>query len=282
VNPAVQECFVELGGGRLRYLRAGTGPPLVLLHGLLGYSFSWRFTMPALAPYATVYAPDMLGAGFSDYPPAMDYTMPAHARRLLLFAEVLGLESFDLLGTSHGGAVAMFAAALSRKSRVRVRRLILSGPVNPWSTHGRRLAPLMGTPLGSFVFKHTMGRMRFLQQFWLRRLYGDASRIPPGTLEGYRAPYRDLERFNYGLQIVRTWNADLRALETIMPDIADSPALLLWGTRDVAVSYASAVPLRQVFRHCRVVAWEGVGHLPYEEVPEPFNRELISFLSLKL
>ena len=59
---------MEMDGARMRYLRAGSGPALILLHGLLGYSFSWRYTMPALVPYAKVYAPDMLGAGFSDRP----------------------------------------------------------------------------------------------------------------------------------------------------------------------------------------------------------------------
>ena len=84
---------------------------VVLLHGLLGYSFSWRFTMPALAPYAAVYAPDMMGAGFSDRPAGIDHSMRGTARRLLQFVERLGISSFDLLGTSHGGAVAMMAAA---------------------------------------------------------------------------------------------------------------------------------------------------------------------------
>jgi len=53
----------------MRYLSAGSGPPLLLVHGLLGYSFSWRFTIPALAQHATVYAIDLLGTGFSDRPP---------------------------------------------------------------------------------------------------------------------------------------------------------------------------------------------------------------------
>ena len=66
LGEGVEECWMDFDGARMRYLRAGSGPPLILLHGLLGYSFSWRYTLPALAPYATVYAPDMLGAGFSD------------------------------------------------------------------------------------------------------------------------------------------------------------------------------------------------------------------------
>jgi len=87
--------------------------------------------MPALAPYATVYAPDMLGAGFSDRPAGIDHSMRGTAQRVLRFIAGLGITSFDLLGTSHGGAVAMFAAAqcLDGNSRLRLRRMVLVDPV---------------------------------------------------------------------------------------------------------------------------------------------------------
>src|SRR5271165_6396538 len=78
---------------RMRYLSAGSGPALLLVHGLLGYSFSWRFTIPALAQHATVYAIDLLGTGFSDRPPGMDCSFKASAQRLLQFMDKAGLES---------------------------------------------------------------------------------------------------------------------------------------------------------------------------------------------
>ena len=89
----IEECWMEIDGARMRYLRAGSGPPLILLHGLLGYSFSWRYTMPALAPYAAVYAPDLLGAGFSDRPKGIDHSMRGTALRVLKFARSLELSS---------------------------------------------------------------------------------------------------------------------------------------------------------------------------------------------
>ena len=46
----IEECWMDFDGARMRYLRTGSGPPLILLHGLMGYSFSWRYAMPALAP----------------------------------------------------------------------------------------------------------------------------------------------------------------------------------------------------------------------------------------
>src|ERR1700745_4428933 len=93
----VEECWMDFDGSRMRYLRAGSGPPLILLHGLLAYSFSWRYTLPALSPYATAYAPDLLGAGFSDRPHGIDHSMRATALRVLSFVKKLGLSSFDLL-----------------------------------------------------------------------------------------------------------------------------------------------------------------------------------------
>jgi pimeloyl-ACP methyl ester carboxylesterase len=321
-DSSIEEHWLPIAGGRLRYLKAGSGRPLILVHGLLGYSFSWRFTMPALMPHATVYAIDNLGAGLSTAPAGLDCTVRAAAERVLQFADSLGLGEFDLLGTSHGGAVAMMAAALcadygvqaesvrndhahpasgqrksepvatderesdkrhperrsSKTGSSRGRRLILVAPVNPWSTRGRTLAPFLASPLGSLLFRHTVERWRGLDHLWLRRVFGDAAKIPPDSLAGYRIPILANHGFQYGAQIVKTWLADLADLESVLPKIRDCRALLIWGTKDRAVDFASAEPLRQNFSNARLVAFEGVGHLPYEECPQEFNQALIDFL----
>ena len=264
----------------MRYLRAGSGPTLVLVHGLLGYSFSWRFTFPALAPYFTVIAPDMLGAGFSDPAPRADSNMPATARRILQFAQQLGITSFDLLGTSHGGAVAMLAAAaaIQNKSLPQIRRLILVAPVNPYSAHGRRLAPFFGSRIGRWLFRNTVEKIPSLFPYWHQRMYGNRNKIPPGTLEGYMAPLRRPEVLEHALDIVRTWTPDLRELEACLPRLQTIPTLLMWGSKDGAVFASSVVPLSKHFSRVKTVMFPGVGHLPYEECAEEFNRELLDFL----
>jgi pimeloyl-ACP methyl ester carboxylesterase len=277
----IEECWMDVGGARMRYLRAGSGRALILLHGLLGYSFSWRYTMPALAPYATVYAPDMMGAGFSDRPIGIDHSMRGTAKRLLRFIAELGITSFDLLGTSHGGAVAMVAAAecLSGNTGLHLRRLVLVAPVNPYSAHGRNLAPFFGTPQGATLFRVAIARMSFLYPYWHARMYGDRRRIPPGTLEGYMAPLAKPGLFEHALSIVRTWTQDLRELETTLPKLASIPTLLMWGSNDTAVYASSAEPLAKVFRNSKSILFPGIGHLPYEECPEEFNQALIEFLT---
>jgi len=283
LSDGVEECWIELDGGRMRYLRAGSGPPLILLHGLMAYSFSWRYTLPALAPYATAYAPDLLGAGFSDRPRGTDHSMRATAARVLKFIEKLGLSSFDLLGTSRGGAVAMAAAAECMSAggcRARLRRLVLACPVNPYSPHGTWLAPFFASRVGATLFRSVIGRMPVLFPYLHARLYADRSKIPAGSLEGYIAPMVKPDFLEHALSIVRTWTADLRELEAILPKLAPIPTLLMWGDKDPAVYVSSMEPLSRHFAHVQTVVFPGVGHLPYEECPQEFNRELIKFLTL--
>jgi pimeloyl-ACP methyl ester carboxylesterase len=279
-SDGVEECWVEIDGARMRYLRAGSGPAVILVHGLLGYSFSWRFTIPALAPYATVYALDMLGAGFSDRPAGLDHSMYGTAQRVLRFASRLGIASFDLVGTSHGGAVAMMAAAesLERTSGGRVRRLVLVAPVNPYSSHGRWLAPAVGSGFGSVLFRTMIARMRVLYPYWHARMYGDRAKIPADAFEGYLAPLAKSNLFEHALSIVSSWTEDLRKLEATLPRLASFPTLLMWGSKDPAVYASSAARLQKYFPESKLIVFPGAGHLPYEECSEEFNRALIEFL----
>jgi pimeloyl-ACP methyl ester carboxylesterase len=276
---AAEERFVTIDGARMRYLQAGSGPPLILLHGLMGYSFSWRFTIPTLSQHATVYALDQLGTGFSDRPAQLDCRLCAMADRLFKFLDAIGVSSFDLLGTSHGGAVAMMAASmLSSRPHLHLRKLILVAPVNPWSAHGSRLAPFIGSPLGSTLFLRSVNYMGWTFPYWLARLYGDSKRIPAGTLEGYKAPVSIPGSFEYAVEIVSHWTRDLGELEQKIPKLADVPTLLIWGSADPAVYVQSAQKLRRHFKHCKVVVYPGVGHLPYEETPDQFNATVLEFL----
>jgi pimeloyl-ACP methyl ester carboxylesterase len=272
---SIEDHWITLDAARMRYLRSGSGPPLVLLHGLLGYSFSWRYAIPALACHATVHAVDMLGVGFSDRPPGLDAHLRANAERLLRFLDAVNVDSCDLLGTSHGGAVAMTTAALAPD---RIRRLILVAPVNPWSRPGRHLAAFLSHRLVASHFLRIAPLLAPFHGFFLRRLYGDPRRIRPGTLEGYSAPFLLPGAVEHGVRILRSWGPDLEELRGLLPRITSIPTLLLWGAEDAAVDPSSSEPLRHQFQNCQVRLFEGVGHLPYEEVPEEFNAAVAEFL----
>lgn len=271
----IREQRAIVDGANLRYLSAGNGPPLVLLHGLLAYAFSWRWIMPELAKHFTVYAPDMLGFGFSDRPRHAAHDLKSAARRILRFLDSENIASCDLMGTSYGGAVAMMAACLAPE---RFRTLILVDPVNPWSAFHKRRIEWLRRPAVAQLF------LALQPIFWCRRrrflepLYGDARRIRPGTMEGYETALRIPGTVHVALRILRTWQQDLRALEQLLPAIANIPTLLIWGEMDGAVDPASATQLAQIFRNHRLVIMPGVGHLPYEEWPEELARAVVEFL----
>jgi pimeloyl-ACP methyl ester carboxylesterase len=274
VESGIAECDVTVGGHRVRYLRSGSGPALVLVHGLLGHSFSWRFTIPALTPHFTVYAPDVLGIGYSDRVPGLDCSMRASAAHMIEFADAVGLRQFDLVGTSHGGALATIMAA---ESGGLIRRLALVAPVNPWSRAGWKRTGVIASPLGGWLFRTTFMRLDRLNSFVLTRLYADPSRIPPGTLQGYEEPLKIAGSVDYLLGVIRCWHRDVPALEPFYEKIR-VPTLLVWGDRDPAVLPSSAAQVQRAIRGSELVMMPGVGHLPYEEAPEEFNRVLLEFL----
>ncbi len=257
----------------MRYLRGGSGPALLLIHGLLGYSFSWRFNLAALAQHATVYAPDLLGVGYSERPRALDCSVRATAARMWRFLDELGIGQADILGTSQGGAVTMMMAALQPQ---RVRRLVLVAPVNPWSRHGRLLIRVLATRAGALAFRALQPVLT--PRYFLHRMYGDVRRVAPGTLEGYHAPLAVPGTVEHGLAILRCWHADLRELRSALPTISRIPTLLIWGSRDRAVPPDSAAKLAANFTSRKLVLLDGVGHLPYEEVPQEFNRIVLEYL----
>ncbi len=272
---SIQDHWITLDGGRMRYLRDGIGHPLVLVHGLLGYSFSWRYAIPAFAQHSTVYAVDMLGVGFSDRPQGLDSSLRANAERLLRFLDAAGIASCDLLGTSHGGAVCMMAAAIDPS---RIRRLVLVAPVNPWSHNGKRLASFLSHPLVAPLFLTAAPHLEFIHLYLLSRLYADRSRIRPGTLEGYSEPFSRPGTFRYELGILKSWHRDLEELQAAIPRLAEIPTFLLWGACDNAVVPESAIHLRKQFKQCDLKVFENIGHLPYEEAPDEFNLAVSSFL----
>jgi pimeloyl-ACP methyl ester carboxylesterase len=263
----------EIDGQQLRYLQAGSGPPVVLVHGLLGGSFCWRFNIPAIARRYTTLAVDLPGFGENDAPRHTDCSMQAQALRLAGLLEKLKLESVDVVGSSWGGAVAILLAANSKK----VRSLVLAAPVNPWSDAGGERIRFLNGRLGGTLLRLTIPVSRPLHHIALERMYGDPGRIPPGTLEGYSRMVMRPGRADNILNTLRSWENDGVALRGAISRVR-ARSLLIWGTRDGAVNLQSSEALMRVLPECERALIEGAGHLPFEETPDEFNRLTMDFL----
>jgi len=349
------ELWHSSGGQRMRYLRLAprqaqsqrARPPLVLIHGLLGYSFSWRHNLEAFAREREVYAVDLLGIGYSDHPlapqqtkdgfagdPALspqraksgfagdpatrsgsaDFSLHATAARMLEWLEALGLRNVDLLGTSHGGAVAMMMAALAPQRAKTglagapafssqqtkdglagnpavergqggdtvVGRLVLAAPANPWSQFGEKRLAFFGSGFGRWLITRSVSRSskvrRTVRSLALRRMYGDPAKVTAETVDGYDRIMDIPGTIEYALEIVRSWKPDMRELKARLPALSGVPALLLWGSLDRAVAPASGYQLAANFVNARLIVIDGIGHMPYEEAPQQFNWLTLDFL----
>jgi pimeloyl-ACP methyl ester carboxylesterase len=114
--------YVELpGGGRVRYLRSGSGPPLVLLHTVRTQLDHFQFVIPQIADAFTVYAIDLPGMGWSDIVPGASYEEPVLRAAVVRVVERLDLSDLTLAGESMGASLSLTA---STDLGGRVRRII--------------------------------------------------------------------------------------------------------------------------------------------------------------
>ncbi len=276
----VEDCVAVINGIRWRYLHAGAGPALLVVHGFMGYSFSWRFVIRGLAQHYSVYAVDLPGCGFSQRSAELPGTLASDAENLLNFVDYLGIEQFDVLGTSRGGGATIALAGLlaERGMLHRMRRLVLSAPINSWSRAGLMRVRLLRNRVGRLYVVHLAAQFPFILKDFFKRLYANPAKIPTDSFAGYQAGLEPAGSFEHLWNILRSWTTDLRRVDSVLPQVESLPALLLWGDRDAAVDPASAEELHRRWKNSAVVMMQNVGHMPYEEVPEEFNRVVLDFL----
>ena len=279
VNVAVEAHYVEIDGLSIRYLAAGEGPPLVLLHGAGDNSLDWRWVLRALARKHRVYAPDLPGSPDSARP-AADYSPAFFERFAADFLDALGIGRATLVGNSLGGLVVL-RLALSEPARVRALVLVdsagLGSEVNPAFTSvnvpglGEAAMPFWRTPLGAY--QRAWGRTALLfarppgsvPREWLaeqRRLAQS-----PGYLEAHLSVLRALVR-PFGQREVLVDRLSLLKV----------PTLVVWGARDRVFPESQAREAVARLREGSLAVIPGCGHMPHVECPDRFLATLDGFL----
>ncbi len=259
---------VEVFGQKIHYLEAGSGPAVILLHGLGGDATNWAPTVPALAPQFHVYVPDQIGFGQSDKP-YLNYRVSTLVDFLEGFYKKLGIARATLVGNSLGGWTAL-AFALAHPDQV--ERLVLVDAA------GYSPARWGGPPLTR------------------QRLLG----LNPATLEGMK---QILSTIFYNKQMVTDQFAEqafaqkMRSnngytvnqfVESILQgeDLLDgklgavkAPTLVVWGREDQLTPLAIGEAFAQDIAGAQKAILDHCGHVPQIECAVPFNAALLKFLS---
>ena len=263
--------FIEVEGIRLHLLEQGEGEPIVLIHGLGGSTFSFRFTIPALAERYRVVALDLKGFGYSARPPKGDYSLTAQAELVVGLMNQLGIERTAIVGHSMGGGVAMRIALASPE---RVSRLILVDSVGGSTEERRRRFGFLARPFLPFVAAFALGRSKAFER-GLRRAVHDPTFVTAEVVEGYTRPFR----VKGHLRSLESFVASGRRDGDLPLEDISQPALILWGEHDRWLPLAQGEELARRIPGARLDVVPAAGHLPLEEQPDYCNAAILALLS---
>jgi pimeloyl-ACP methyl ester carboxylesterase len=268
-----------LHGHRVFYRSAGSGPVVVLVHGITSTSATWANVLPYLAERFTVVAPDLLGHGDSAKPRG-DYSLGAYASGIRDLMIALGYERATFVGHSLGGGVAM---QLAYQFPEHCERLVLvsSGGLGREITLLLRAASLPGSELvlPLLVNQQLLGAGRAVGRALGRlglRVHTDVEEV----LRGH-ASLSDAEARSAFLHTLRTI-VDPRGQRIDASDrlyLAQAiPFLLIWGERDPIIPVAHAYAAQRLVPRSRLEVFPAAGHFPHLDDPLRFVRVLVDFI----
>lgn len=278
-QPNCEEGFIEVAGARVHYLHAGSGKPMLLIHGLLGSSENWRNNIDALAGNASVYAIDLVNMGKSARVTGVDAGLVATAHRIVSIMDALKLRNADIVAHSHGGAVALMLAAMHPK---RIRKLILFAPANPYCHSSEVMVRFYGTRVGGFLAWMLPYLPSRIQRVALGAMYGGSERVMDRCLQEIVIGLRNPDTLRHVLRIIRCWCAEMAKLDVAIRRVKRKPVLLVWGDCDYTVSLDSATELRRKLRASELVIVPGCGHSVFEEMPQESNLIMSEWLNRRL
>jgi pimeloyl-ACP methyl ester carboxylesterase len=271
--------FVELHGHQMAYRRAGRGSAVLLIHGMVGSSRTWREAMPRLAEDHDVIAPDLMGHGASAKPRG-DYALGTFAASLRDLLAVLDVDRVTLVGQSLGGGVAM---QFVYQYPDLVERLVLVGSgglgreVNPvlraLTLPGASL--LMPLLFPGFVVSGGEAVSRQLMRVGVRSPQADEIWRAYTSLTGAA----DRQAFIQTLRSVVDHGGQKVTGHDRLYLAADMPTLLVWGDADPVIPVEHGRRAHEAIAGSRLEVFEGVGHFPHAEAPERFCEVLLDFIT---
>jgi pimeloyl-ACP methyl ester carboxylesterase len=251
-------------GQKIHYVEAGSGPTVILLHGLGGSTQVWQFNIAPLAEKYHVIVPDQIGFGKSDKP-LVNYRIRTYVDFLDQFCKQLKIERATLIGNSMGGWIAtMFTAAFPD----RVDKLVLvdaAGYAPPKDLDTRTFFGL--NPTTREGMKILAGKVFYNKAFLTDAAIDQAIAARLAAGDGYT---------------INSITESIIRGEDFLDDIAKTvkrPTLIVWGRQDGLVSLAEGERFNKDIAGSKMVVIDQCGHVPNVEKPGEFNAAVLKFLT---
>ena len=271
---------LRLHGHPVAYYAAGSGPVVLLIHGITSSADAWREVIPALAEEHTVVAPDLLGHGGSAKPRG-DYSLGAYASGLRDLMAALGHSRATVVGHSMGGGVAM-QLAYQFPERVERMALVSSGGL------GREV----GLVLRAATLPGAEWVLPLLTRRGPRHAVGLGAEVLARLGMRTRADVRGTALGLASLSDPRARRAFLHTARSILDSTGQRvsatdrlylaermPTLIIWGDRDPMIPAAHGHAAHGLIPHSRFELFEGAGHYPFDEDPARFAAVLRAFIA---
>ena len=270
--------FLSIEGHVVHYVDEGRGPLLLLLHGNPTWSFVWRHLIVALRDRFRCVALDLPGFGLSIAKDGYDHLPESHARVVAGFVRALELRAFTPVVQDWGGPIGLWVAGQMPE---RVRALVI-GNTFAWPVdddpHFVRFSSLMGGPIGGFAIRHFNAFVNVM--------------IPMGTTKRRRLSREEMRAYRLPLSTPARREASrifpwaivgstpfLRETERGLAVLRDKPALLAWGTKDIAFREKERARFEASFVRVTTTTLEGAGHYVQEDAPDEIARAIDRFFT---
>ncbi len=281
-NPAESGSFVDVGGSRVFYRKAGGsgGETIILLHGFPTSSYDYRKLLSPLSKYGQVIAPDLFGFGYSD--PSSE-NVPTAAKLLKFiggFAEAVGLKRFVLAGHDWGGGGALIYAIQNPSA---VSKLILMNmTVYPdWIDHFRRSPDYAQVRRMARSGFYRMMASSFLNAKQVKQLISPDVPISKEDLDQFVLFCKKAIRNMVTLYSDSSLKVVKETMEQILPRLPglNIPTLIIWAKNDPYIPVAHADRLSGDIKASKLVFLENTGHFLLEEKPQQVGDIISDFLA---
>ena len=262
--------FLVIDGSLVHYRVEGEGAPLLLIHGAFSSLHTFDHWAGILSDEHQIIRLDLPGFGLSGSMKGHDYSIKSFLNFLVKFLNQLGIEQCDVAGSSLGGWLAWEMALRKPK---RVNRLVLISSAGFMEEHSVPLPFKMArTPVLGKVMKYAI-KKNVLRTF-LNQVFVDQKKVTEQLVDRY---YDLFSRDGNPEAFLSLANGKYQSRTNKLKDIK-APTLIMWGEDDSWLPIENGYWFQVCIPDSELIIYEGVGHIPMEEVPKLTARDLRGFL----